>query len=618
MSVHLLDSPPRRLPIVAAFVCLSLVSGLLCSVIIPPWQAPDEPRHLEYAILLSEKGWFLTREDLSLDLQRDMMASMLESDFWTLLGRKEPDSVPASFLDDPFLKLSGSRLGDRSPLYYLLPALAFNALPEDDLLARLYLMRWFSVLLSAAAVCVAGLTAIELFPDDRFMIVAVLAFMALLPMFIFIGSSANNDSLAVLSASLVTWQVVRVFNRGLSWRSGLTLCGLAMLSLLAKRTSFFAVPLVPLTIAIYLQRRRLSLSERQRCVVATSSMMGLLLLSILLTSSGKDAAGWVPSPESSAQTRSDTVARSGEHSLHAQDGGLLQALPFNTVRALRGKTVTLEAWVESPEGKQRGSLLVQDDQGRSAKVFVASPGWERHQVTYEVSPSARTMRVVLRSAHVDDQASEGLYFDDLTLVEVGRGEVNWLQNASAETPALWIESQLDGATRYLTSGQLLDRRSYDVPSLKRYLLYALLTFAGFWANFGWLTLPLDPRWYALLALATLISASGLLLWMIETSRLCLKRGARSLSLRDTVLLVFLLGLFLLMLQTALPMIGSQWQPQGRYLFPGLVIIGTLFSFGLRHLLNRVKPEFLAATYLICLLLLDALCLVGYIIPHYYG
>ena len=66
------------------------------------------------------------------------------------------------------------------------------------------------------------------------------------------------------------------------------------------------------------------------------------------------------------------------------------------------------------------------------------------------------------------------------------------------------------------------------------------------------------------------------------------------------------------------MIGSQWQPQGRYLFPGLVIIATLFAFGLRHLTRGVGTAPLAATYVSCLVLFDTLCVVGYIIPHYYG
>ena len=56
---HLRGLSTFRIAVVAAFACISLAMGLLFSVLIPPWQAPDEPRHVEYAIRLSEKGWFL-------------------------------------------------------------------------------------------------------------------------------------------------------------------------------------------------------------------------------------------------------------------------------------------------------------------------------------------------------------------------------------------------------------------------------------------------------------------------------------------------------------------------------------------------------------------------------
>ena len=75
---------------------------------------------------------------------------------------------------------------------------------------------------------------------------------------------------------------------------------------------------------------------------------------------------------------------------------------------------------------------------------------------------------------------------------------------------------------------------------------------------------------------------------------------------------------LIALQTFVPMIGSQWQPQGRYLFPALVIIATLFAFGLRRLMRTVHWGLLTAVYVACFLLFDALCLLGYILPHYYS
>ena len=43
---------------------------------------------------------------------------------------------------------------------------------------------------------------------------------------------------------------------------------------------------------------------------------------------------------------------------------------------------------------------------------------------------------------------------------------------------------------------------------KRYGLYSLLTFAGFWGNFGWLQRPLSLWVYAVLAVICLLAAAG--------------------------------------------------------------------------------------------------------------
>jgi hypothetical protein len=77
------------------------------------------------------------------------MASMLESGFRTLLGREGPDRLPASFSDDAFLKLSGSRLGDKRPLCQLVPALAFRYL---FLISRGCFLRSLKVTLSSLGI----------------------------------------------------------------------------------------------------------------------------------------------------------------------------------------------------------------------------------------------------------------------------------------------------------------------------------------------------------------------------------------------------------------------------------------------------------------------------------
>src|SRR4030042_3532575 len=98
---------PRR-GLVVSCVCLSLARGALYSIIVPPWQAPDDPRHLEQAILVSRKGPFLTREDQSLELRTEILSSMRDFDFWARIGREQPEPLPRSFSQHGFLGRSGT------------------------------------------------------------------------------------------------------------------------------------------------------------------------------------------------------------------------------------------------------------------------------------------------------------------------------------------------------------------------------------------------------------------------------------------------------------------------------------------------------------------------------
>ena len=60
------------------------------------------------------------------------------------------------------------------------------------------------------------------------------------------------------------------------------------------------------------------------------------------------------------------------------------------------------------------------------------------------------------------------------------------------------------------------------------------------------------------------------------------------------------------------------RPQGRYLFPALVPIATLFVLGLRGLVSQSFRLHLLTAYIGAFALFDALCIALYIIPAYYG
>jgi hypothetical protein len=104
------------------------------------------------------------------------------------------------------------------------------------------------------------------------------------------------------------------------------------------------------------------------------------------------------------------------------------------------------------------------------------------------------------------------------------------------------------------------------------------------------------------------------MWSLSIAACALVRR-RQLPERQRLLVLFaglLGGLALLSLWWSW---SYDWQPQGRFLFPGLVPFAILLFEGLR----RATPRFdqaTAAAILLGLAALNASCLVGYVIPRY--
>jgi hypothetical protein len=611
----------------AFLVCLfafTLARGVVYSTIIPPWQAPDEPGHVEYAVLLAEKLWFLQPGDSSPEVQQRILTSMKEFDFWRYLGREEPAGIPHSFSQDPSLVLSGTQLGDENPLYYLIPALASRLAGMQGILLYLYLLRWFSAALISATVVVAYLSASELFPGDRFMRAAVAAFVVFLPMFVYMGSAANNDALAILLSSLLFWQLIVLFKRGANWRSLSALVVLTSLALLAKKTTSFTAPLLVIALPVYLKGRPTMIPEPYRRAATGCLLISSMLLAVLLGWDSGDAAGWVERPPSPTNTRSDEAARSGDYSLRVTDETgetcprLVQILPYNSVRTLRGRTVELTAWVRSSDDNDGGMLTIADSEGRTSHAFGATAAWQARSVVRTVPRQATSVRLILSAWECRGHETVDLFFDDVSLRETRDKGPNLVANASAEIPALGVLGHLENLAPHLSLGRLLDVRSYDGDSIRRYSLYALLTFAGFWANFGWLTLPLDPIWYAMLAVLCVVLAVGLGLWANDALTEWKQGKGSLLTWQKRSLFLLTSGLCLILVQTFLPMIGHDWQPQGRYLFPAIVPIATLLSLGWRRIHGRWGSGLSLVAWVTLLFLLHVLCVFRYVIPHYYG
>jgi hypothetical protein len=271
---------------------VGLFNGLLWAALVPPWQAPDEPKHFEYIRLLAEGEGLIAfaseAEAADPELQRWILSSMDAHQFWWY--GHAPGYDPAN--EDPrFADLwpdgSHTAFYRSSPAYYALAA----ALQPKDRMLGLYAARLLGVLLLIPTILLTGWAARELFPDDPLLRYGAPAFVALHPMQAFLSAGVNNDALVNLLAAFVAFLIARLFARGWQPARGLLLLVGALLAVLVKRTSFWLLPLLPLALLASLAARS------RRPALALGG--GLLALLALALAAGRwlIGGGWMALPE---------------------------------------------------------------------------------------------------------------------------------------------------------------------------------------------------------------------------------------------------------------------------------------------------------------------------------
>lgn len=243
----------REYRVVLLVLIFSLVRGVVYAAIIPPWQAPDEPRHFEHVRLVYEKGRAVSGADLSLPVQQEIISSMDRFNYWPLghliHPRFEPGALPESFDDiwfpgqyDPNRPNMAHQV-HQPPLYYLLVGLSMRVLGIHDVTMQLYAGRLMSVIFATFVVFISYLTVRELFPQTYDLQIAVPTFIVLLPMHTFVTSAVMNDVLAELLVSILIYLLTVMLVKGLTVsRVGLVLVTL-LLGQFTKRTFLIAFPL---------------------------------------------------------------------------------------------------------------------------------------------------------------------------------------------------------------------------------------------------------------------------------------------------------------------------------------------------------------------------------------
>jgi len=150
---------------------------------------------------------------------------------------------------------------------------------------------------------------------------------------------------------------------------------------------------------------------------------------------------------------------------------------------------------------------------------------------------------------------------------------------------------------------------------------------SFWGRFGWLNVRLSAGWYLLMGGLSAVAFLGVGEWLLRTE----EEAPHRTGWQRRVVTLFVIGVLLAIVLVVAreyrtwahfavtrPEMHIISIPQGRYLFPVMVPIATLFVLGTREFLPRRWRAIGWAGGLSAVLLLDIVSIVGYILPFYLG
>ncbi|MBN1537134.1 MAG: hypothetical protein JW908_10420 [Anaerolineales bacterium] len=522
----------NRLEIIIIFsvFLMGLMHGLVYVFAMPPWQYNEEPSHFEYAWLIASRLSLPEYPAYDQEKRREIAASMIERKFYTVLGFL-PD---LNATDEPIW--IGTNVTGALPLYHIIAAIPLRLILNANVETQLYVLRLLSLLMFELVLLIAYLVASEFFPPGHALRWLTPASMALLPSFVHLMTSVNNDVGATLMFSFFILAAVRLIKYGMNISRLMGLLVAAALCCLTKNTVIVALPLAFLAAWLALIKSRGALVLGIVLIVgAVGAIFGIFAWG--------DAAYWYRASIQSATSRVSTdQAPWGRHAFMVEANPedvkasvFRQLLPASATEALRGKKVTLGAWIWADQPVQGTLPAIFDGYNVQTQPVQLTVVPIFHWMTVQVPADAPRVEVRLIAPALEEGVQPvKIYYDGIMVVtgkwpgsetpvflnaQAKRGSwgermfVNPVRNSSAENAWLYIRPWFEALTQkipwlaHLSPNELLASVADVATSRWLYTATIKKLFETFWAKFAWERISISPIGYQIL---TVISLLGLL------------------------------------------------------------------------------------------------------------
>ena len=598
---------------------IGLIHGLIYVFIVPPWQHYDEPGHFEYVWLVANRLKLPQVGDYDQNMRLAVGKSLLNSSFFTpgtepnLIDPSKPIWVGISQLIDP-------------PLYYVIEAVPFFILRGTSVNLQLYAGRIVSLLFLLLTIYSAHKLTQELTPTNHPLQWMVPLFISMLPAFIEFMSSINDFTAAIGLFSL--WLLVSVkLIKGFSFKFAGILILLTIACILTQKVLYPVLVYLPMVFLISVFPRKMK--------YLAWILTGVTSIAVLfIVFNWGDAALWLRANYQDFASRARIQGNTNnDYTLQAKiypdsswgqiypswNPGFFQMVPNEIGDLLRGKTVTIGAWVWSDKnihgyGPGLNSLLQFQDQWWGFKQESINEKPQFIASVVQLPEQQDRLQIWLRATSSESQDAI-IYFSGVVLVEGAwpvnsppqftdkdgtRGIwsnqpfVNLVRNAQFQHIWPYMEPKLSR----IISSKIPDLNPIhissfislflDVPGTKWYTESSgNFIFHTFWAKFCWGQVPLIniTPWlnpYLLLLFITIMGIIGALFAGIELVKLSKNEFA-------FLLIIIVMTVMMTLFYDVYVMGGSlrfrAYIPTARYIFPAIIPISLILVAGWQGLLS---------------------------------
>jgi len=232
-----------------AIVLLFVALAVVYSIVGPLFEPPDEVFHYPYVKHLADGG--------GLPVQRPGEDAMWEQEgsqpplYYALAAAAtfwiNTDDLPSVRRINPHARRGIPLAQDNKNIVI---HTAREDFPWQGSVLAVHLIRLFSVVMAAGTILCTYRLGLDLFPDRPLLALGAMAFNALIPTFLFVSSSVNNDNLVTLLSSVTLLLLVRVVQRGLPRRLLILVGVLIGLACLSKLSALGLIPLAALALGL--------------------------------------------------------------------------------------------------------------------------------------------------------------------------------------------------------------------------------------------------------------------------------------------------------------------------------------------------------------------------------